>query len=177
MRVNFPRWEDGDPGWLLRTDIGGPRRLLWWISLPSTLKEMPYSGIIGLSTLKKSGQVKTVVISFTRLQDERLNQDVRRTRPTPQPTAYKTPAPSTPSRPPQPKKFTREELRDRSVKGFCWHYDEPWSHDHRCKKGRLLLIEPIDESELEEEDLDHEEENMGEDLELVDVWFMLLPAT
>ncbi|RRT42593.1 hypothetical protein B296_00021950 [Ensete ventricosum] len=61
------------------------------------------------------------------------------------------------------KKFTREELHDRSTKRLCWHCDEPWSRDHRCKKGRLLLIEPVDESEQEEEDLKHEEENMKED--------------
>ncbi|RRT81669.1 hypothetical protein B296_00000082 [Ensete ventricosum] len=38
----------------------------------------------------------------------------------------------------------------RSTKGLCWHCDEPWSHDHRCKKGRLLLIEPIEEPKLED---------------------------
>ncbi|RZR99275.1 hypothetical protein BHM03_00028789 [Ensete ventricosum] len=89
----------------------------------------------------------TAAISFAR--EERLNQYVRRTRPTPRPVAYKLP--STSNRPPQPKKLTREELRDRSAKGLCWHCDESWSRDHRCKKGRLLLIELADESEQEED--------------------------
>ncbi|RRT77453.1 hypothetical protein B296_00015590 [Ensete ventricosum] len=43
-----------------------------------------------------------------------------------------------------------------------------WSCDHRCKKERLLLIEPIDEFEQGEEDLEHENENMEEDLQPVD---------
>ncbi|RRT81285.1 hypothetical protein B296_00002546 [Ensete ventricosum] len=103
------------------------------------------------------------VISFARLQEELLNQDVRRPRPIARPAAYKPPAPSTSSRPPQSKEFMREELRDKSVKGLCWHCNEHWSRDHRCKKGRLLLIEPADESEQEEEDLEHEKENAMED--------------
>ncbi|RZS17222.1 hypothetical protein BHM03_00049338 [Ensete ventricosum] len=36
------------------------------------------------------------------------------------------------------------------MKALCWHCDEPWSHDHRCKKGCLLLIEPIEEPKLED---------------------------
>ncbi|RWV81015.1 hypothetical protein GW17_00057609 [Ensete ventricosum] len=95
----------------------------------------------------RSPYTLTAAISFAR--EERLNQYVRRTRPTPRPVAYKLP--STSNRPPQPKKLTREELRDRSAKGLCWHCDESWSRDHRCKKGRLLLIELADESEQEED--------------------------
>ncbi|RRT52801.1 hypothetical protein B296_00035656 [Ensete ventricosum] len=71
------------------------------------------------------------------------------------------PAPSAPSRPLQPKKLTREEFRDRSTKGLCWHCDEPWSHDHRCERGRLLLIEPLDNSK--EEVHEHKEEVMEEE--------------
>ncbi|RZR77843.1 hypothetical protein BHM03_00003044 [Ensete ventricosum] len=63
---------------------------------------------------------------------------------------------------PQPKKLSREELRDRSTKGLCWHCDKLWSRDYYCKKGRLLMIKPIEESKYEEEDLEHEE-NMKED--------------
>ncbi|RWV81640.1 hypothetical protein GW17_00056918, partial [Ensete ventricosum] len=96
-----------------------------------------------------------------------LNQDVRRTRPTPRLAAYKPLALSTSDQLPQPKKFTREELHDRSVKGLCWHCDKPWSCDHRYKKGRLLLIKPTHESEQEEEDLKHEE-NTEEDLQPTD---------
>ncbi|RRT56656.1 hypothetical protein B296_00008237 [Ensete ventricosum] len=69
-------------------------------------------------------------------------------------------APSTTSRSPQPKKLLREELHDRYAKGLCWHCDKLWSHDHHCKKERLLMIEPI---EHEEGDLEHEE-NVKEDL-------------
>ncbi|RRT36453.1 hypothetical protein B296_00048057 [Ensete ventricosum] len=67
----------------------------------------------------------------------------------------------------KPKKLTREELRDRSAKGLCWHCDEPWSRDLRYKNGRLLLIEPVDEFEQEEEDLGHEE-NTEEELQSAD---------
>ncbi|RWW62604.1 hypothetical protein BHE74_00030270 [Ensete ventricosum] len=99
----------------------------------------------------------TVAISFALIQEKRLNQDVRRTRTMPRPAAYKPSTTSASSRPSQLKKLIREELRDRSTKGLCWHCDEPWSHDHRCKRGRLLLIESINDSEHEEEDLEHEE--------------------
>ncbi|RWW62276.1 hypothetical protein BHE74_00030599 [Ensete ventricosum] len=43
-----------------------------------------------------------------------------------------------------------------------------WSHDQRRKKGRLLLIEPTNESEQEEEDLEHKKENTEEDLQPAD---------
>ncbi|RRT37026.1 hypothetical protein B296_00056404 [Ensete ventricosum] len=49
---------------------------------------------------------------------------------------------------------TREDPPDRSAKGLCQHCDMPWSYDHCCKKGRLLMIEPIEEPEHEEEDLE-----------------------
>ncbi|RRT39787.1 hypothetical protein B296_00031022 [Ensete ventricosum] len=55
----------------------------------------------------------------------RLNQDARRTKVTTRLVAPRPSAPSAASRPYQPKKLTREELRDRSAKGLCWHYDEP----------------------------------------------------
>ncbi|RZR87485.1 hypothetical protein BHM03_00014897 [Ensete ventricosum] len=78
-----------------------------------------------------------------------------------------------PADPPQPKKLMREELRDRSAKGLCWHCDEPWRCDHHCKKGQLLLIEPADESEQEEEDPEHEE-NTKEDLQSGDSMVLIL---
>ncbi|RWV84481.1 hypothetical protein GW17_00053802 [Ensete ventricosum] len=102
------------------------------------------------------------MISFAQLQEEQLNQDVQRTRTTPRPVAYKPP--STSSRPPQPKKLTREELRDRFVKRLCWHCDEPWSHDHRCKKGQLLLIESTEEPKLKDATLELEEKDMEDKL-------------
>ncbi|RRT52591.1 hypothetical protein B296_00045254 [Ensete ventricosum] len=104
-----------------------------------------------------------IVISFVQLQEERVNQDIRRMRTTLQLVIYKYPPSFTSSRPLQPKKLTREELHDRLAKGLCWHCDEPWSRDHRCKKGRPVLIEPIDDSEHEEKDHEHKEENMEED--------------
>ncbi|RZR95709.1 hypothetical protein BHM03_00024582 [Ensete ventricosum] len=79
--------------------------------------------------------------------------------------AYKPP--SVPSHPSLPKKLTKEELRDRSTKGLCWHCDEPWSRDYRCKKGRLLLIEPIEY--MEEEVREHEEEVMDEERQPIDI--------
>ncbi|RWW55396.1 hypothetical protein BHE74_00037972 [Ensete ventricosum] len=50
-----------------------------------------------------------------------------------------------------------------STKGLCWHCDEPWSRDHRCRKGRLLMIESIEESEHEDADLESEREDTEED--------------
>ncbi|RZR85802.1 hypothetical protein BHM03_00012841 [Ensete ventricosum] len=83
-------------------------------------------------------------------------------RTTPRPTAYKPPVPSHPS---LPKELTKE-LWDQSAKGLCWHCDEPWSHDHRYKKGRLLLIEPLEEVE---EVWEHEEEVADEEQQPIDI--------
>ncbi|RWW00240.1 hypothetical protein BHE74_00002830 [Ensete ventricosum] len=98
------------------------------------------------------------VISFARIQEERLNQDARRMRATPRPMTYKPP--SAPNHPSLPKKLTKEELRDRLAQGLYWHYDEPWSRDYRCKKGYLLLIEPLEDVEEVQE---HEEEITDEE--------------
>ncbi|RWV88330.1 hypothetical protein GW17_00049597, partial [Ensete ventricosum] len=45
-----------------------------------------------------------------------------------------------------------------------------WSREHRCKKGRLLMIKPMEEEVIEhpEESLEHEEEDMGEEPQLTD---------
>ncbi|RWW54830.1 hypothetical protein BHE74_00038567 [Ensete ventricosum] len=74
-------------------------------------------------------------------------------------------APSTAIRAPAPKKLTRDKLRERSAKGLCWHCDEPWSRKHRCKKDRLLMIEPVEDedSEPSEEGLESEEKAMEEE--------------
>ncbi|RWW70473.1 hypothetical protein BHE74_00021850 [Ensete ventricosum] len=85
-------------------------------------------------------------------------------RTTPRPTTYEPPSAS--SYPLLPKKLTKEELRDRSTKGLCWHCDESWGHNHRCKKGHLLLIEPLED--VEEEIQKHEEEVTDEEQQLVD---------
>ncbi|RZS06803.1 hypothetical protein BHM03_00037522 [Ensete ventricosum] len=53
-----------------------------------------------------------------------------------------------------------------SAKGLCWDCDEPWSHEHRYKKGRLLVIEPVEDEDNEppEESLKPKEEVMEEEL-------------
>ncbi|RZS00287.1 hypothetical protein BHM03_00029953 [Ensete ventricosum] len=69
-------------------------------------------------------------------------------------------APSTAIRASAPKELTRDELHEQSAKGLCWHCDEPWSREHRCKKGRLLMIEPVEDEDNEpsEEGLEPKEE-------------------
>ncbi|RWW31132.1 hypothetical protein GW17_00004262 [Ensete ventricosum] len=145
MRVDFPHWEK-------ETQWGGFR-------VPNGLKPEIKGEV-------KARQPRNIAaaISFARIQEEWLNQDARKTRTTPRPTAYKPP--SIPSRPSLPKKMTREELRDRSAKGLCWHCDEPWSCDHRCKKDCLLLIEPLEDVEEVQE---HEEEVTDEEEQPVDI--------
>ncbi|RRT79988.1 hypothetical protein B296_00022586 [Ensete ventricosum] len=86
-------------------------------------------------------------------------------RTTPRPTTYKPY--SVPNHSLLPKKLTKEELRDRSAKGLCWHCDEPWSCDHRYKKGSLLLIEPLED--VEEEVWEHEEEVIDEEQQSIDL--------
>ncbi|RWW06258.1 hypothetical protein GW17_00030426 [Ensete ventricosum] len=69
------------------------------------------------------------------------------------------PRPTTPStaiQAPAPKKLTRDELRERSAKELCWHYDEPWSRKHHCKKGWLLMIEPAEDEDNETYEEAHE---------------------
>ncbi|RRT63398.1 hypothetical protein B296_00016478 [Ensete ventricosum] len=65
------------------------------------------------------------------------------------------------------KKIDKEELRDKSAKGLYWHYDEPWSRNHRYKKGRLLLIELIED--MEDEVQEHEEEVADEEQQPIDI--------
>ncbi|RWV88597.1 hypothetical protein GW17_00049305 [Ensete ventricosum] len=107
----------------------------------------------------------TMSISFAQLQEGYLNQDAQSMRVTSQPKRLL--APSTTSRSPQPKKLTREELRDRSAKGLCWHYNKLWSRDHHCKNERPLLIEPIEEPKLKDTALESEENDMKEKPQLI----------
>ncbi|RWV78660.1 hypothetical protein GW17_00060324 [Ensete ventricosum] len=78
--------------------------------------------------------------------------------------------PSIAIRAPAPKKLTRDELHEGSAKGLCWHSDKPWSREHRCKKGRLLVIELVEDEDNEpsEEALEHEEEAIEEESQSVD---------
>ncbi|RZS20514.1 hypothetical protein BHM03_00053038 [Ensete ventricosum] len=104
-------------------------------------------------------------ISFAHIQEERLNHEVRRTRVAPRPAMPRPTTPSTAIRVPIPKKLIRDEVRERSAKGLCWHCDEPWSREHRCKKGWLLVIKPVEDEDNEpsEEGLKPEEEATEEE--------------
>ncbi|RRT31560.1 hypothetical protein B296_00029406, partial [Ensete ventricosum] len=104
-------------------------------------------------------------IFFTYIQEEQLNHEVRRTRVTPRPAMLRPTAPSIAIQAPAPKKLTRDELHERSAKELCWHCDEPWSHEHHCKKGRLLMIELAEDEDnkTSEEALEPKEEAMEEE--------------
>ncbi|RZR81720.1 hypothetical protein BHM03_00008014 [Ensete ventricosum] len=102
------------------------------------------------------------VISFARLHEDRLKQVARRTKVVARPAAQRLSAPSTTSRSPQPKMLTREEFRDRSAKGLCWHCNKLWSRDHHCKKDRPLLDEPTEEPKLKDMALESEEKDRKE---------------
>ncbi|RRT52463.1 hypothetical protein B296_00021474 [Ensete ventricosum] len=69
-----------------------------------------------------------------------------------------------------PKKLTRDELHERSAKKLCWHCDEPWSREHHCKKGWLLMIEPAkdENNETSKEALEPKEEAMEEESQPAD---------
>ncbi|RRT41824.1 hypothetical protein B296_00052243 [Ensete ventricosum] len=109
-----------------------------------------------------------VVISFARIHDKWLNNDAQRTKIMNRPVTIKPLSSPTTNRTFQPKELTQEELCDRSATGLCWLCNKLWSHNHHCKKGKLLKIDPIEELEREEEGLEHEEENMMVDMQLVD---------
>ncbi|RWW83175.1 hypothetical protein BHE74_00008329 [Ensete ventricosum] len=114
----------------------------------------------------KARQPYTLIaaISFSRIQEEQLNHKVRRTRVAPRPAMPRPTAPSTTIQAPAPKKLTRDELRERSAKELCWHYDEPWSREHHYKKGQLLVIELAEDedNETSEEAFEPKEEAMEE---------------
>ncbi|RWV83713.1 hypothetical protein GW17_00054643 [Ensete ventricosum] len=105
------------------------------------------------------------VISFVCIQEEQLNHEVRRTRVAPRPAMLRPTTPSTAIQAPATKKLTRDELHERSTKELFWHWDEPWSHEHHCKKGRLLMSEPVkdEDNETSEEALEPKEEVMKEE--------------
>ncbi|RWW78690.1 hypothetical protein BHE74_00013085 [Ensete ventricosum] len=89
---------------------------------------------------------------------------------TPQLVMPKPSTPSTAIRALAPKKLTRDEHREQSVKGLCWHCDEPKSQEYHYKKSRLLVIEPVEDEVIEpsEENLESEEEVTEEESQLVD---------
>ncbi|RZR87400.1 hypothetical protein BHM03_00014806 [Ensete ventricosum] len=71
---------------------------------------------------------------------------------------------------PHTKKLTRDELHERSTKGLYRHYDEPWSREHHCKKGRHLVIEPMEDEDNEpsEEVVESKEEAIEEESQPAD---------
>ncbi|RZR75843.1 hypothetical protein BHM03_00000369 [Ensete ventricosum] len=115
------------------------------------------------------------MISFARIQEEQLNYEVRRTRVALRPVMPRPTAPSTAIQAPAPKKLTRDELRERSAKELCWHCDEPWSREHHYKKGRLLMIETVEDEDNEtfKEALEPKEEAMEEESQLANYALIL----
>ncbi|RZS16525.1 hypothetical protein BHM03_00048524 [Ensete ventricosum] len=89
------------------------------------------------------------VISFARIQEEQLSHEVGRTRVAPRPAMPRPTTPSTAIQAPAPKKLTRDKLHERSTKELCLHCNEPWSREHHCKKGRLLMIELVEDEDNE----------------------------
>ncbi|RWW69807.1 hypothetical protein BHE74_00022549 [Ensete ventricosum] len=77
-------------------------------------------------------------------------------------------APTTAIQAPALKKSIRDQLRERSAKELCWHCDEPWSREHHCKKGWLLMIELAEDEDNETSEEAHEpkEEAMEEESQL-----------
>ncbi|RRT45903.1 hypothetical protein B296_00049237 [Ensete ventricosum] len=92
MRVEFPRWEDGDP--------------TKWISCAerSYFQKTPKGSMVDIIVIHLEGDAIQWYDWF-------------------------------------------QHTHGRSAKGLCWHRDEPWSKDHPCKRGRLLMIEPIEDPE------------------------------
>ncbi|RRT57832.1 hypothetical protein B296_00003789 [Ensete ventricosum] len=75
--------------------------------------------------LEIGGEVKArqpytliAVISFARIQEERLNHEVRRTMVTPRLAMSRPTIPSTTIQTPAQKTLTRDELRERSARGY-----------------------------------------------------------
>ena len=97
----------------------------------------------------KMNQPRTmkVALSFARLQEEKINEEGRRNNKV---IHENTSHYSTPCR------LTKEEIKERIAKGLCWHCDEKWHRGHQCKQKRILMIEPIENSE-EEDDFDEGE--------------------
>ncbi|KAG6497148.1 hypothetical protein ZIOFF_045036 [Zingiber officinale] len=97
----------------------------------------------------KMNQPRTMkaALSFARLQEEKINEEGRRNNKVilENPSHYST-----------PRRLTKEEIKERMAKGLCWHCDEKWHRGHQCKQKRILMIEPIENSE-EEDDFDEGE--------------------
>ncbi|KAG6476184.1 hypothetical protein ZIOFF_065420 [Zingiber officinale] len=92
----------------------------------------------------KMNQPRTMkaALSFARLQEEKINEEGRRNNKVirENPSHYST-----------PRRLTKEEKKERMTKGLCWHCDEKWHCGHQCKQKRILMIEPIENSEEEDD--------------------------
>ncbi|RWW12970.1 hypothetical protein GW17_00023341 [Ensete ventricosum] len=95
-----------------------------------------------------------VVVSVARIQKERLNQDARRMRTTPKPTTYKPPVPPAPNR--AAKEIDERRTSRQIHEGPLLALRRTVEPRPSLQKGRLLLIEPIED--LEEEVQEHKEE-------------------
>ncbi|KAG6484069.1 hypothetical protein ZIOFF_060863 [Zingiber officinale] len=92
----------------------------------------------------KMNQPRTMkaALSFAQLQKEKINEEGRRNNKVirENPSHYST-----------PRRLTKEEIKERMAKGLCWHCDEKWHRGHQCKQKRILMIEPIENSEEEDD--------------------------
>ncbi|RWV98629.1 hypothetical protein GW17_00038513 [Ensete ventricosum] len=104
-----------------------------------------------------------VVISFTRIQEEKLNIDARRTKIVNKPTTIKPLASPTANRTPQPKRLTREDSKRDRQKGSVGTTTNHGVEITAAKKGMLLMIKPIKDPETKDVDHEPEEEDMEEE--------------
>ncbi|KAG6531914.1 hypothetical protein ZIOFF_005750 [Zingiber officinale] len=92
----------------------------------------------------KMNQPRTMkpALSFARLQEEKINEEGRKNNKVirENPSHYST-----------PRRLTKEEIKESMAKGLCWHCDEKWHRGHQCKQKRILMIEPIENSEEEDD--------------------------
>ncbi|RRT57951.1 hypothetical protein B296_00017057 [Ensete ventricosum] len=169
MRVDFPRWEGDSMGWISRAE----HYFRYYRMSDDAIVEIT---IIYLEA-GDSGRSKVAttvhsyggdfLCTYSRRTIEPRGMKDKGCSSTSHAEAY-SPLYYHPS--PRTKKMTRDELRERSAKGLCWHCDEPWSREHHCKKDRLLMIEPVDDEDNEpsEEAIEPKEEAMEKDSQPAD---------
>ncbi|RWW33691.1 hypothetical protein GW17_00001579 [Ensete ventricosum] len=150
MRIDFPRWEDGHPtGWISHAE----RYFRYHRTLDTSMVDIAAIHLEGdaikwYDWFEHTHEIPTwrqfkseLQIRFRPSEYENIDGQLVKIS----------------------KTSTIQEYHTRSTKGLCWHCDEPWSRDHRCRKGRLLMIESIEESEHEDADLESEREDTEED--------------
>lgn len=92
----------------------------------------------------KTYQPRTIAtaFSFARVHKEKLSEETRRTT-----LAFSRPAIGGNSSSSAPTRKTtclnQEEIKEKTVKGLCWHCDAKWYRGYVCKQGKLLMIEPM----------------------------------